>query len=288
MLAHKRFTQKSPEKADIASQHRVVHGSVVRHFGDTTAIGSLSNRAQGTLQPYISPMEFILDALGDGIQHLIDFGPDLRGIIALTLVVSLSATAIGAALGVPIGIWLGQARFRGRLVLVTIVNVGMGIPPVLAGLFVLLLLWGDGPFGGLELLFTPTAMIIVQSMLALPIAIGVTLAAVSSLAPAATEQLRALHLTLVGRVRILVSETRVGVFAAIAAAFGRVIAEVGAVLIVGGNIAGETRVLTTAIVQETRQARFGAAIALGIVLLILSTIVNGTLTWLQTRGNANA
>jgi tungstate transport system permease protein len=131
-------------------------------------------------------------------------------------------------------------------------------------------------------------MVIVQSILALPIAIGVTLAAVSGLAPAATEQLRALHLTLAGRVRILLSEARVGVLAAVAAAFGRVIAEVGAVLIVGGNIAGETRVLTTAIVQETRQARFGAAIALGFELLILSTIVNGGLTWLQTRGNGNA
>jgi tungstate transport system permease protein len=233
-------------------------------------------------------MEFILDAVGEGVQYLTEFGPDLREIVVLTLVVSLSATAIGAALGVPIGIWLGQARFRGKWAFVTVVNVGMGIPPVLAGLFVLLLLWGDGPFGGLELLFTPTAMIMVQSLLALPIAIGVSLAAVSGLAPAATEQLRALHLSFVGRVRILVSEARVGVLAAVAAAFGRVIAEVGAVLIVGGNIAGETRVLTTAIVQQTRQARFGAAIALAIVLLVLSTIVNGTLTWLQTRGPADA
>jgi ABC-type tungstate transport system substrate-binding protein len=229
-------------------------------------------------------MEFILDALADGIRYLIDFGPELREIIALTLVVSLSATVIGATLGVPFGIWLGQARFRGRWLIVTTVNVGMGIPPVLAGLFVLLLLWGDGPLGELELLFTPSAMVIVQSILALPIAIGVSLAAVGGIAPAATEQLRALHLPLAGRVRILASEARVGVFAAVAAAFGRVIAEVGAVLIVGGNIAGETRVLTTAIVQETRQARFGAAIALGIVLLVLSTIVNGGLTWLQTRG----
>ena len=229
-------------------------------------------------------MEFILDAFADGIRYLIDFGPELREIIALTLVVSLSATVIGASLGVPFGIWLGQARFRGRWLIVTTVNVGMGIPPVLAGLFVLLLLWGDGPLGELELLFTPSAMVIVQSILALPIAIGVSLAAVGGIAPAATEQLRALHLPLAGRVRILASEARVGVFAAVAAAFGRVIAEVGAVLIVGGNIAGETRVLTTAIVQETRQARFGAAIALGIVLLVLSTIVNGGLTWLQTRG----
>ena len=229
-------------------------------------------------------MEFILDAFADGIRYLIDFGPELREIIALTLVISLSATVIGASLGVPIGIWLGQARFRGRWLVVTTVNVGMGIPPVLAGLFVLLLLWGDGPLGGLELLFTPSAMVIVQSILALPIAIGVSLAAVGGIAPAATEQLRALRLPLPGRVKILASEARVGVFAAVAAAFGRVIAEVGAVLIVGGNIAGETRVLTTAIVQETRQARFGTAIALGIVLLVLSTIVNGGITWLQTRG----
>lgn len=232
-------------------------------------------------------MGFILDAIADGLRYLVEFGPDLRAIVALTLVVSLSATAIGASIGVPLGLWLGQAKFRGRWIAVTVVNVGMGIPPVLAGLFVLLLLWGDGPLGQLDLLFTPTAMIIVQSILALPIAIGVSLGAVSALAPAATEQLRALRLPFFGRIRILASEARTGVLAAVAAAFGRVIAEVGAVLIVGGNIAGETRVLTTAIVQETRQARFGAAIALGIVLLILSAVVNGGLVWLQARGRAN-
>jgi tungstate transport system permease protein len=168
-----------------------------------------------------------------------------------------------------------------------IVNIGMGFPPVLAGLFVLLLLWGQGPLGGLDLLFTPTAMVIVQSILALPIVIGVYLGAVGGLAPAAMEQLIALSHPFLGNLRILTREARVGVLAAVAAAFGRVIAEVGAVLIVGGNIAGETRVLTTAIVQETRQARFGAAIALGIVLLLLSGVVNGGITWLQTRGSGN-
>ncbi len=233
-------------------------------------------------------MEFIFDVLRDGIRYLAEFGPDLRGIILLTLVVSISATVIGSVLGVPFGLWLGQARFRGRWLIVAIVNVGMGMPPVLAGLFVLLLLWGDGPMGDLELLFTPTAMVIVQTLLAMPIAIGVSLGAVGGLAPAATEQLRSLRLPVFGRLRILGSEARVGVLAAIAAAFGRVVAEVGAVLIVGGNIAGETRVLTTAIVQETRQARFGAAIALGIALLVLSVIVNSGLTWLQSRGSADA
>ncbi|MDK1019427.1 MAG: ABC transporter permease [Actinomycetota bacterium] len=233
-------------------------------------------------------MTFLWDALREAVGYLAEFGPELRGIIVLTLVVSTSATIIGAGIGVPVGVWLAQARFRGRRAIVTIVNVGMGLPPVLAGLFVLLLLWGEGPLGVLELLFTPVAMIAVQSMLALPIAIGVTLGAVSALAPAAAEQLRALNLPFSGRFRILTREARAGVLAAVAAAFGRVIAEVGAVLIVGGNIAGETRVLTTAIVQETRQARFGAAIALGVVLLVLSLIVNGGLTWLQTKGEADA
>jgi ABC-type tungstate transport system substrate-binding protein len=233
-------------------------------------------------------VSFILDVLADGVQYLIDFGPDLRGIVILTLLVTLSATAIGAVIGIPVGVWLGQARFRGRWLMVMIVNIGMGFPPVLAGLFVLLLLWGEGPLGALDLLFTPTAMVIVQSFLVLPIVIGVSVGAVSGIAPAATEQLRALHLPFFGRLRILAREARVGVLAAVAAAFGRVIAEVGAVLIVGGNIAGETRVLTTAIVQETRQARFGAAIALGIVLLVVSAVVNGGITWLQTRGSGNA
>jgi len=126
-------------------------------------------------------MDFILDVLEDGVRYLSEFGPDLRAIIMLTLVVSLSATIIGASIGVPIGIWLGQATFRGRWVVVTMVNVGMGIPPVLAGLFVLLLLWGDGPLGSLELLFTPGAMVAVQSVLALPIAIRATARSPTSL-----------------------------------------------------------------------------------------------------------
>jgi tungstate transport system permease protein len=232
-------------------------------------------------------MSFIVDALSDGFRYLADFGPELREIIALTLAVSLIATVIGAGTGIPAGIALAQARFRGRGVVMTLVNVGMGIPPVLAGLFVLLLLWGDGPLGSLDLLFTPWAMIIVQTMLAFPIAVGVAVAAVSNVAPAALEQLRALRVGPLQRGRLLAGEARAGVFAAVAASFGRVVSEVGAVLIVGGNIAGETRVLTTAIVQESRQARFGAAIALGIVLLAISFAVNGTLTWLQGWGSSD-
>lgn len=233
-------------------------------------------------------MAYLWNIFGDAVDYLVDFGPDLRAIIALTLVVSILATVVGAGLGIPIGVWLARARFRGRSVLLGLVNVGMGLPPVLAGLFVLLLLWGDGPLGDLDLLFTPTAMVIVQAVLALPIAVGVTLAAVSSMSPASQEQIRALQLSRVSRFWLTVSEARVGVIGAVAASFGRVIAEVGAVLIVGGNIAGETRVLTTAIVQESRQARFGAAVGLGLVLLFLSIVVNGLLTWLQARAVSDA
>jgi tungstate transport system permease protein len=178
---------------------------------------------------------------------------------------------------------LGLGRFRGRTLLVTAVNVGMGFPPVLAGLLVLMLLWSDGPLGSLELLFTPAAMVIVQVLLATPIAAGVTAGAVGGLPRDAKEQLAALRLAPLARGAVVVREAAPGVWAAVAASFGRVIAEVGAVLIVGGNIRGETRVLTTAIVQETRQARFGAALALGAVLLLISVVVNGTISWLQLR-----
>jgi tungstate transport system permease protein len=233
-------------------------------------------------------MEYLWNVLLDAFAYLRDFGPDLRSIIALTLVVSLAATVIGAGFGIPLGVWLARARFTGRSLVRGAVNVGMGLPPVLAGLFILLLLWGDGPLGGLDILFTPTAMIVVQSILAFPIAVGVTAAAVSGLSPAAVEQIAALRLGTLRRFWLIVSEARPGVIAAVAASFGRVIAEVGAVLIVGGNIAGETRVLTTAIVQESRQARFGAAVGLGILLLVLSILVNGLLTWMQERGATRA
>jgi tungstate transport system permease protein len=228
-------------------------------------------------------MQFLVDVLEDAFDYLRDSGGELGEVVLLTLVVAGVATVIGVAVGVPFGVWLGLGRFRGRALVWTLVNVGMGIPPVLVGLLVLLLLWSDGPLGSLDILFTPTAMVIVQVILALPIAAGVTAGAVASLSPDAREQLDALHLPTLRRTTVVVREVWPGVAAAVAAAFGRVVSEVGAVLIVGGNILGETRVLTTAIVQETRQARFGAALALGLVLLLIAFSVNGTLTWLQFR-----
>jgi ABC-type tungstate transport system substrate-binding protein len=232
-------------------------------------------------------MSFLTDVLADGWRILTEFGPELREVLALTLVVSGLATIIAVVIGVPMGVALGLGRFRGRGLVMTLVNVGMGIPPVLAGLLVLLLFWSEGPLGSLAILFTPAAMVLVQVLLATPIAAGVTAGAVGNLPGDVTEQLAALRLGPLTRGRVVVGEAWTGVLAAVAAAFGRVVSEVGAVLIVGGNILGETRVLTTAIVQETRQARFGAALALGAVLLIISLVVNGGLTWLQLRGQRN-
>ena len=225
-------------------------------------------------------MEFLLEVLGDAVSYVVDFGPELRRITVLTLAVSGTATLIGVAVGVPLGIALGLGKFRGRGVLHVAVNTGMGMPPVLAGLLILLLLWNDGPLGSWELLFTPAAMVAAQSLLAIPIAAGVTAGGIRALPPDTVEQLRALRLTRPELGRAAAGEAWPAVAAAIAAAFGRVVAEVGAVLIVGGNIAGETRVLTTAIVQEARQTDFAAALGLGLVLLVIALAVNAIIAYL--------
>lgn len=219
-------------------------------------------------------MDFIGQVIRDALSALFEFGPALREVLWLTLAISAIATVLGVLLGVPLGTLVALGRFRGRGALGLVVNVGMGIPPVLVGLFLLLLFWSEGPLGGLGLVFTPTAMVIAQFLLALPIAAGVTSGAVRGLPHPALEQLEALRLRGWEQARVVISEARTGVGAAVLAAFGRVISEVGAVLIIGGNILGETRVLTTLIVQESRQARFGAALAAGIVLLVISFMVN--------------
>lgn len=231
-------------------------------------------------------MRFLGDVLGDAFRYVADFGPELQAILVLTLLVAGLATLIGVVLGVPFGVWLGLTRARGRGLILAVVNTGMGIPPVLAGLLLLILLWNDGVLGGWDALFTPGAMVAAQAVLAMPIAAGVTAGAVRNLSGDAREQLTALSVGSWRKGWIAAREVWPGVLAGVAAAFGRVIAEVGAVLIVGGNIEGETRVLTTAIVQEARQSNLGAALGLGIVLLAVALIVNLALTWAQLRGEA--
>lgn len=229
-------------------------------------------------------MDFLLEVLSDALGALFGFGSELRRILGLTLVVSLSATVLGVVAGVPLGTWIALGRSRVRSAWLVAVNIGMGVPPVLAGLALLLVLWDAGPLGGLGLLFTPAAMVAAQTLLAIPIAAGVTAGAIKGLPRSAGEQLAALRLSGLQRGRLVLVEVWPGVVGAVAAAFGRVVSEVGAVLIVGGNIVGETRVLTTAIVQETRQSNFGDALALGIVLILVAAAVNGFLTRMQLKG----
>jgi len=228
-------------------------------------------------------MDFLGDVVRDALDVLGAFGSEISEVLWLTLLVSAIATVIGVGLGIPLGVALGLGRFRGRGVLMALVNTGMGIPPVLAGLLLLLLLWNDGPLGSWGLLFTPTAMVIAQALLAIPIAAGVTAGAVRGLSFDAHEHIRALRLPPASRGALAAREAWPGLVAGAAAAFGRVVSEVGAVLVVGGNVKGETRVLTTAIVQETRQADFGTALALGFLLLLVALAVNGVLTWIQFR-----
>lgn len=219
-------------------------------------------------------MEFITQVVSDALRALGDFGPALAEVLGLTLLVSGIATVLGVAVGVPLGISLALGRYRGRRAIGLAINVGMGIPPVLVGLLLLLLFWNEGPLGSLGLVFTPTAMVVAQFLLAVPIAAGVTAGAVRGLPAHALEQLEALRLGRWLTGRVAATEAGSGVAAAAVASFGRVISEVGAVLIVGGNVLGETRVLTTLIVQESRQAQFGAAVAAGIIPLLISLAVN--------------
>ena len=208
----------------------------------------------------------------------------IAGITALSLAVSGAATAIGLVIGVPIGTWLAVRRFRSRGVVLSVVNTGMALPPVLAGLVVALLLWRSGILGGLGLMYTPAAMVIAEVVIATPVVIGLTYAALGALDPRLETQLLGLGASRWQTTRWLWREARLPLLAAIMAAFGSVISEVGAAMMVGGNIAGQTRILTTAIVLETGRGEFTAAIVLGLVLLCLAFIVNGILTWAQQRG----
>jgi tungstate transport system permease protein len=228
-----------------------------------------------------------VDEVGDPQGLLSALGaisPDLLGILGMSAIVSGVAILIAMALGVPVGIFLGLHRFPGRKLVVTVINTGMGLPPVVVGLAVFLLLSRAGPFGAAELLYTPSAMILAQVMIATPLVAGVTLAAIQGL----DERLRLLVLSLgASRWQLylkLAREARLSLVAALAAGLGSIISEVGAVMMVGGNIRGDTRVMTTAIVLETRQGNFALAVALSVLLLVIALLLNWVLTWVQQRG----
>lgn len=229
-------------------------------------------------------MEVFLRGFGDAFRLLWHLDPAVLEIVCLTLRVTLGALAIALLLGVPLGAAVGLARrLPGRSLIVPVIYTGMGLPPVLVGLFVYLMLSNRGPLGDLGWLFTPTGMVLSQTIIAFPLVVGLTMAAVQGVDPDLRTQMRALGATRRQVVLTTLAEARVGVTAAVVAAYGSIISEVGAVMLVGGNIEGETRVLTTAIVLETRRGNFALALALGTVLLALAFLTNLAFYQLQTR-----
>lgn len=200
-----------------------------------------------------------------------------------SLTVTVIALAISTVLGIPLGAWLALTRFPGKRLFTAFIYTGMGLPPVVVGLVVFLFFSRSGPLGELEWLFTTRAMIVAQVIIATPLVIGVTMSSVAGVDPGLRPQMRALGATRWQTTRIQLYEARFGVIVGIVAGFGSIISEVGAVMLVGGNIAGRTRVLTTAIVLESRQGEFDLALALGIILLLMSFVANAALVALQAR-----
>jgi len=228
-----------------------------------------------------------LGLIWDGIRQafwlLITGDPEIWAITWLSLKISGSATLLSLLLGIPIGIFLALTQFPGRSITVALINTGMGLPPVVVGLFVSIFLWRSGPLGLLELLYTPTAMVIAQLVIAFPIVAGLTMAAFQTLNPNLSLQLLGIGASRAQLLWLLCKEARLPLLAAVMAGFGGVISEVGASMMVGGNIRGQTRVLTTATVLETGKGNFEIAIALGLILLILTFAVNFLLTHIQQR-----
>ena len=209
---------------------------------------------------------------------------EIGPIVLLTIQVSGTATLLSVIGGVPLGLWLALRDFRGKRFLSGLLNFGMGLPPVVVGLFVSLCLWRYGPFGDLGLMYSPTAMVIAQTIIAFPIVAGLSFAAIQSLNPKLRLQLVSLGASRWQAAFLMLREARLGLMAAVIAGFGRVISEVGASMMVGGNIKGETRVLTTATVMEVGKGNFDMAIAISLVLLLGAFAVVVLLTWLQHGG----
>ncbi len=225
-----------------------------------------------------------MDEILRGLQHalhLLTNDAEAWRVIGLSLAISGGSVAIAAAIGVPLGVFVALRSFPGRRFVIALLNVGMGLPPVVIGLLVYILLSRAGPLGFLGLLFSPGAMVIAQVAIVAPIIAGLTLSAVSEQDRGVQLTARSLGATRLQVVWAILREARFAMGAAVVAGFGRAISEVGAVMLVGGNIAHHTRVMTTAIVLETRQGDFDLAIALGIVLLLTSLLINFALTYLQ-------
>jgi tungstate transport system permease protein len=228
-------------------------------------------------------MDLILEGIKKAFWLLVSFDPEVLGITFLSLKVSGTATLISLIIGISVGAAVALTRFPGRRFAVSLINTGMALPPVVVGLFVTIFLWRNGPLGVLGILYTPLAMIIAQAVIATPIVTGITLAAVQQLPTKLRLQILALGATRLQMLWILIKEAKLSLLAAVMAGFGGVISEVGASIMVGGNIKGYSRVLTTATVMETGRGNFDVAIALSIILLLLAYLINLVLTQIQQR-----
>jgi tungstate transport system permease protein len=228
-------------------------------------------------------VDLLLAGLGQAVRLLVSGDPEVWAVLWLSLRVSGVATLVALLIGVPAGTLLALARFPGRRLVVSAVNTGMGLPPVVVGLFVTVLLWRSGPLGDLEILYTPAAIVVAQAVIASPIVTGITLAAVQSVPEKFRLQLLGLGASRLQMVWLVLREARLLMLAAVMAGFGGVISEIGASMMVGGNIRGQTRTLTTAMVLETGKGNFEIAIALALLLLALMFLVNWALTSIQQR-----
>lgn len=228
-------------------------------------------------------MDVLVGGVRQALALLLGGDAEIFGVLWLSLAVSATATAIALVLGIPAGALLALSRFPGRLLVVSAVNTGMGLPPVVVGLIVTILLWRSGPLGGLEVLYTPAAIVLAQAVIATPIVTGITLAAVQNVPAKFRLQLLALGASRPQMVWVVLREARLPMLAAIMAGFGGVISEIGASMMVGGNIKGQTRTLTTAMVLETGKGNFEIAIALAVLLMALVFGVNWALTTLQQQ-----
>jgi tungstate transport system permease protein len=231
-------------------------------------------------------VDLIFSGISQAFQLFIHGDPEVVRITLLSLGVSLLATVVSLFVGISAGTVLGLTRFWGRRFLVSLINTGMGAPPVVVGLIVSVFLWRNGPLGLFALMYTPWAIVIAQCVISLPIITGFTLASIQQIDPKLRLQIQALGASRRQMLWILVRDTRLPLLAAVMAGFGSIISEVGAAMMVGGNIKGETRVLTTAIVQEVGRGHFGLAIALGIILMALVYFVTFLLTLAQQRSRA--
>ena len=228
-------------------------------------------------------MDLVLEGLWKALSLLAHLDAEVLGITLLSLEVSATATLLSLVVGISAGVAVALSSFPGKRLVVSLVNTGMGLPPVVVGLFVSILLWRSGPLGALGLLYTPAAIVIAQAVIATPIVMGITLSAVQALPPALHVQILALGATRAQHLWLILKEARLPLMAAVMAGFGGVISEVGASIMVGGNVKGQTRVLTTATVMEVGRGNFEVAIALSFILLAASLGVNYLLTMVQQR-----